>query len=78
MALTTIHWKRMKSCHSDNMDVPSRYYTKGSKSDRKSNIIWLHLYVEYNKTNRLTNTENKPLVAKGESKWEDRQNSEGN
>ena len=39
------------------------------RRQRKTNTIWYHIYVEYkneNKTNRLIDTENKPVIARGE------------
>ena len=33
-------------CICDNRDGPGEYYAKQKKSQRKSNIVWSHLYVE--------------------------------
>jgi len=45
----------------DNMNGPRRYYGKWNKSNRKTNTIWFHLYVEsknQTKTNKTKqNTE---------------------
>ena len=53
---------------------PRGYHTKWRKSDIKTNIIWDHLCVGSKKytngliyqTNKLTDTESKFMVAKGE------------
>ena len=36
--------KRMKSCHLWNTDRPFSYI-KWTKSDRKTNTMWFHIYV---------------------------------
>ena len=56
------------------MDKSRDYHTKQSNSERKTNTICYHLYVESNITkwiylqsrNRLTDVENKFLATKGE------------
>ena len=57
------------------MDGPRDYHTKQSMSEQKDKYIWYHLYVEskiwhkqtylWNR-NKLTNKENRPVVAKEE------------
>ena len=54
----------------DNMDGTRGYYAKWNKSDRNTNTIWPHLYVESKKLNkqnknRLIDTETKKVVARG-------------
>ena len=58
-----------------NMDTTGDYHTKWSKSERKPNAIWYQFYVEskiWNKwtylwnRNRIRDTENRLVVAKGE------------
>lgn len=36
----------MKSCHLDNMDGLKGYYTIWNKSDKKTDTVCFHLYVE--------------------------------
>ena len=58
-----------------NMDTTGDYHTKWSKSERKPIAIWYHFYVEskiwhkltylWNR-NRIRDTENRLVVAKGE------------
>ena len=51
------------------MDGPRNHHTEWSKSD-KDEYIWYHIYMEskwtYLKTHRLSDTENKLRVTKGE------------
>ena len=55
-----------------NMDGPRGYYAKWNKSDRESQILYVIIYMwnlnktKQNKTNRLIDTENKLVVARGE------------
>ena len=60
------------------MDEPRDHHTKGSKSKRERQIPYDITYIEnlkYNaneliyETNRLTDTENKFMVTKGERRW---------
>ena len=50
-----------------NMDGPRDDHTKWSKSDRKINITWYHLYME-SKKNKLTDIKNKLMVTKEEGR----------
>ena len=54
------------------MDGPTGYCKLNEISQGKTNPIWFHLYVEskkqmnkYNKTETVTNTENKQVAARG-------------
>ena len=62
----------------NNMNGPRDYHTKQSKSKRKTNIIWYHLYVK-SKTRhkwtylwnrkKQTDIQNRLVVAKGKRSW---------
>ena len=43
---TMEYYSAMKSCDLWQHGRPRRYYVKWSKSDRKTNTVWFHLYVE--------------------------------
>ena len=70
------HKKEWNNIICSNMDELGDYHTKWTKSDRKTNIIWYHLYEESNflkrykwtyLQNRLTDIENKLMVTRGET-----------
>ena len=74
------HKKEWNIAICSNLYGPRDYHTKGSKSDRKTNI-WYHLYVEpkiwYKLTylrnrKRLTDIENKLMLTKGEKGGRDK------
>ena len=68
----------MKNAIWNNIYELRGYHTDWSKSDRKINVIWYHLYVESKKKwqketylqniNRLMDIENKLMDTKGERK----------
>ena len=75
------HWKEWSNAICSNIDGPGEYHTKWNKSDRKTNILWYHLYVEskkwYNWTylqnrNRLTELENELMVTMGSTEERNR------
>ena len=67
--------KEWNNAPSSNIDRTKDYHTKWNKSERETNTIWHHLYMEskirhkwtylWNR-NRLTDKENEPVAAKGE------------
>ena len=73
------HKKEGNNATCSNMDEPRDYYTKWSKSERKTNAIWYQAYVEskiwhkltylYNR-NGLEEIENRLMVAKREASVE--------
>ena len=66
----------MKSCHCNTMDEPRGYYAKQNKLDQERQIPYDFTYMwnlknktndqTYQNRNRLIDTENKLVVARGE------------
>ena len=65
----------MKSCICDNMEGPRGYYDKLNKSDRERQILYDFTSMwniknkmnKHNKTETVIDTDNKQVVARGES-----------
>ena len=51
-------------CHCDNVDDSEGHYAEWNKSDGKTNIVWSHLYVEYNIL-EFIETESRMVVTRG-------------
>ena len=72
------HKKEWNFAICNNMDGLGEHYAKWNKSDRKTNTIWYHLYVESKKYNKLVNITKKKQTHRYREQTSSYQWGEGN